>query len=74
MALTAEMQAQVQLWRQKAREGTLTQEEMRAAIAALRQDRVSAADTSAKSREKKATTRAKANINSDDLLNELDGL
>ena len=47
---------------------------MRDAIAALRQDRVGAAATSEKSREKKAAGRAKANVNSDDLLSELDGL
>ena len=69
-----EMSAQIQLWRQKAREGTLTQDEMRQAIAALRADRVGAAATSEKSREKKATARAKANVNSDDLLSQLDDL
>lgn len=72
--MTPEMQAKIQLWRQKAREGTLTQDEMREAMAALRQERVNAAATSEKSRAKKATTRAKANINSDDLLGELDNL
>ena len=36
MAQSPEMQAKIQLWRQKAREGTLTQDEMREAIAALR--------------------------------------
>ncbi len=74
MAQSPEMQAKIQLWRQKAREGTLTQEEMREAIAALRQDRVRAASASATSRGKRVTTRAKANINSDDLLGELDNL
>lgn len=74
MVQSPEMQAKIQLWRQKAREGTLTQDEMREAIAALRQDRVGAAATSEKSREKKAAGRAKANVNSDDLLSELDGL
>ena len=74
MAQSPEMQAKIQLWRQKAREGTLTQDEMREAIAALRQDRVGAASVSAASREKRATTRAKANINSHDLLGELDNL
>jgi hypothetical protein len=69
-----ETQAKIQLWRQKAREGTLTQEEMREAIVALRQDRVGASGVSAASREKKATAKAKKNVNSDDLLNELDGL
>ena len=74
MAQSPELQAQVQLWRQKAREGTLTQGEMRQAIAALRQDRVGAAAVSAKSKATKATARAKANVNSEDLLNELDNL
>jgi len=74
MAQSQELQAKIQLWRKKAREGTLTQEEMREAIAALRQDRIGAAGTSAASRERKATTRAKKNISSEELLNELDGL
>lgn len=74
MAQSQELQAKIQLWRQKAREGTLTQEEMREAIAALRQDRIGAAGTSATSRERKAAARAQKNVNSDDLLSELDGL
>ena len=74
MAMSPEMQAQIQLWRQKAREGTLTQDEMREAIAALRQDRVAAAGVSAASRAKKSATAAKKAVNSDDLLSELDGM
>lgn len=70
MALTPEGQLKVQLWRQKSREGTLTPEELREAIIFLRQDRVTAAATSEKSRAKKAKPAA----NSDDLLNELEGL
>ena len=72
--MSPELSAKVQLWRQKARDGSLTQDEMREAIAALRQDRAGAAATSAASRERKATAKAKASVNSDDLLNELDGL
>ena len=72
--MSPEMNTKVQLWRQKARDGSLTQDEMREAIAALRADRAKSAGTSAVSREKKATTRAKKNVNSDDLLSELDGL
>ena len=72
--MTPDISAKVQLWRQKAREGTLTQDEMREAIEILRQGRTAAAATSAVSRERKATTKAKANVNSDDLLSELDGL
>lgn len=74
MALSPEAQAKVQLWRQKAREGTLTQDEMREAIATLRQDRIAAAVVSATSRAKKSATAAKKAVNSDDLLSELDGM
>lgn len=74
MALSPEAQAKVQLWRQKAREGTLTQDEMREAIVTLRQDRVAAAGVSAASRAKKSATAAKKAVNSDDLLSELDGM
>ena len=72
--MTPEISAKVQLWRQKAREGTLTQDEMREAIEILRQGRTAAAATSAASRERKATAKAKANVNSDSLLDELDNL
>lgn len=74
MAQSPEMQAKIAVWRQRALTGTLTQDEMREAIAALRQDRIGASSVSAASREKKATTRAKAAINSDDLLGQLDGI
>jgi hypothetical protein len=66
--MNLELNAQVQTWRRKAADGTLTKEEMRLAIAALRQGRVSASVASAKSK------KAKAPINADDLLKELDGL
>ena len=72
--MSPEMNAKIQLWRQKAREGTLTQDEMKEAIAALRQDRIGASGRNEATRERKATTRAKKNISSEDLLNELDGL
>jgi len=72
--MSPELSAKVQLWRQKAREGTLTQDEMREAIATLRAERTGAAATSEKSREKKAGVRAKANISSDDLLSQLDNI
>ena len=72
--MTPDISAKVQLWRQKAREGTLTQDEMREAIEILRQGRTGAAATSAASRTRKATAKAKSNVNSDDLLSELDGL
>jgi len=71
--MSPDMSAQIQLWRQKAREGTLTPDEMRLAIAALRRDRIGASVVSDTSRAKKATAKSKANVNSDDLLSELDG-
>ena len=71
MAISPEAQSKVALWRQKAREGTLTQEERREAIKVLREDRIGAAQTSTASRAKKAP---KAPINADDLLAELGGL
>ena len=67
--------ANIQIWRQKAAAGTLTIEEMRQAIAAIRQERGVASEVSASSRAVKTTkTRAAkaAPINSDDLLRELD--
>lgn len=43
----------IQTWRQKAREGTLTTEELRDAIQVLREGRVAAAKSSSTSRAKK---------------------
>lgn len=67
----------LQLWRQKSRDGTLTLEESRDIIRAIRVERVGASGTSDASRAKKATTAAKAKkapVNSADLLSELEGL
>ena len=62
----------IQIWRQKAADGTITLEEMRQAIAAIRKERVGASEKSDTSRAKKATAAAKkAPIDSDALLNEL---
>lgn len=70
----------IQLWRQKAADGTISLEEMREAIAAIRKERVNAQEKSTTSRTRKAkadqssggTTSSKsAPINSDDLLGEL---
>ena len=74
MAQSPELQSKIQMWRQKAREGTLSADEMREAIAALRQDRVAASATSAAAKERKSTARAKKDINSDAMLDELEGL
>lgn len=49
----------VQLWKQKAKEGTLTPAEMKQAIAAIRAERVGSHATSAVSKEKKVTAAAK---------------
>lgn len=59
----------IQLWKQKAKEGTLTRDEMRQAVAAIRAERVGAGAVSAVAKEKKATATAKkAPIDSDALL------
>ena len=59
---------QIQLWRQKVHNGTITQEEMKEAIAAIRKERVAASTTSAVSRAKKAP---KVAPDSDAMLAEL---
>ena len=69
--------ARLQEWRQKAAAGTMTLDECREAIAAIRKERVQASAVSSVSKERKATATAKAKaapINSDDLLGELEGL
>lgn len=68
--MTPEVSQHLTVLRQKSLAGTITGEEMRAAIQLMRESRKGAAATSAKS---KATKAAKAKpINSDDLLAELD--
>jgi hypothetical protein len=63
---------QVQQWRSKAREGTLTREEMRAAVDAIRVSRKGAGEVSAKAKTAKTTKAKAANIDSDDLLKGLE--
>jgi hypothetical protein len=64
--------SKLQEWRQKAAAGTITIEEMREAIAAIRQERIAGSIRSSASREVKATAKAKAKpIDSDALLGEL---
>jgi len=66
--ISPELQSRVQVWRQKANAGTLSIDEMREAIAALRGGRLAAANTA-------KTPRAKGPAKSaDDLLTELEGL
>ncbi len=63
------LSAKVEIWRQKAIDGTLTIEEAKEAVAAIRQGRVAAAQTSAKAAAKKNVT-----VNIDDLMGGLESL
>lgn len=69
--MTPEIQSKIFLFRQKAAEGTLTQEDMREAILLLRGSRRSAAAASETTRRTKARKAVKS---ADELLNELEGL
>ena len=68
-----DLQLKVAEWRRKAREGTLSLEETREAITALRAGRslIAAATGGSKT---KAASKAKAKPSGDDLLSELEGL
>lgn len=68
MSITVEAQARIQELRQKSLAGTITTDEMKEAIALMREDRVRAATSSAKSRAAKAPTRS-----AEDMLSELEG-
>ena len=68
---TLDMMTKIAVWRQKAIEGTLSIEEMKEAIQALRGDRRGAAIASDKARKAKAGT---AIPTADDLLAELGDL
>lgn len=68
MQQSPEVIQRINYLRTQSRMRELSQEELREAIALMRQGRVGAAATSEKSRAKKAP------INSDDLLNQLEGL
>lgn len=71
---SAELQSRMALWRQKQRDGTLTQDELKEAIAMMRSERMQLATTSGGSRTNKATKAKAGKPSSDDLLNELEGL
>lgn len=73
-AQSPELQMKIQQWRAKAREGTLSQDEMREAIAALRRDRSALPQATAGSSVTRTRKAASAKPNSDDLLSELDNL
>jgi SpoU rRNA methylase family enzyme len=65
MTVSIEMQAKVAEWRQKARDGTLTMDEMKEAIKFLRAERVAVAPA------KQSTRKQAAAVNTDALLGEL---
>ena len=71
-AQSPELQLNIQLWRQKARDGTLTLEEMREAIKALRKDRGATAQSTAGSRTTRTRKAASSKPDADDLLKELE--
>ncbi len=68
---TPELNAKIAVWRQSALDGTLTQDDLRQAIDALRGERRSASVASDKSRKAKAVREIPS---ADDLLSELEGL
>ena len=62
----------IQIWRAKARDGTLSQDDMRQAIAAIRKERTGAAVISSTSKATKAVAAAKKQpIDSDAMLDAL---
>ena len=67
--MSPELIAKLAVWRQKANEGTLTEDEMREAITALREGRVSASYASDTSRAKAAKV---AIPSAEDLMKEMD--
>ena len=66
-----ELQSKIASWRLRAAEGTLTLEEMKEAVAFLRQGRVAAANASAASKRKKAIAEIP---HASDMLDELNNL
>lgn len=73
-AQSPEIQLKIQEWRAKAREGSLTQDEMREAIAVLRKDRGAIPSATAGSKTTRERKAAAAKPDSDALLGELDNL
>lgn len=69
------IQSNIQLWRAKALDGSITREEMKEALAQIRSERVGASERSSASKARTSTAKAKAApIDSNSLLGELDGL
>lgn len=62
----------IQIWRQKCLDGTITVEEMKLAIEAIRKERIMATEKSATAKARKTTAAEKAKpVDSDALLGEL---
>jgi hypothetical protein len=74
MALSQHANERLAALRAAGRERPLTMEEMREAIKIMREDRTGAAATSAASKATKSAAKTKKNIDSDDLLSQLDGI
>jgi hypothetical protein len=72
--VSQEVQLQLAEIRAKSREGTATRDELRRALELLRGDRTRAGEASGKAKTTRAAKTADKNINSDDLLSELEGL
>lgn len=73
-AQSPELQMKIQQWRQQARDGTLSQDEMREIVAVLREDRGATTQATAGSRVSASRKTAAKKPNGDDLLTELEGL
>ena len=71
MLISPELQSKIAIWRMKAAEGTLTQDEMKEAILHLRAGRVNAATSSAAAKRKKAIAAIPA---AEDVLSAIENL
>lgn len=72
--MTPEMISKISVWRARARAGELTKDELKEFVSMIRKEREGAGAVSAKARATRSAATAKKNINSDDLLGELEGL
>lgn len=66
--ISVELEFKIKQWRQKAVDGTLTLDEMKEAILALRAGRLSAMEAAGKSASSPAGKKKKAVVNAQDLL------
>lgn len=74
MIPSGELSARIAIWRQKAADKTLTEDDMREAIIAMRAERVSASVASNTAKAKAVKKATKVVPDADDLLGELEGL